>query len=65
MPAPSDPVARPSSSPGRSVVGIAILAVLGHLTLLDAAVETFWSGSPLRWWVMPVALIILAFSVSV
>ena len=27
-------------------------AILAQLTLVDAAVETFWSGSPIRWWIV-------------
>ncbi len=40
-----------------------LLALLAHLALLDAAVETFWSGSPLRWWISPALIVFAALSV--
>lgn len=36
-----------------------LVALLAHVMLLEAAVETFWSGSPLRWWLAP-ALVVFA-----
>jgi hypothetical protein len=36
-----------------------LLAVLGHVALLDAAVETFVSGTPARWW-LSTGLFVLA-----
>ena len=30
-----------------------LAAIVAHLVLLDAAVETFLSASPLRWWLTP------------
>jgi hypothetical protein len=42
--------------PARSVWVTAVggvLAILAHIALLDAAVETFWSGSRLRWLMSP------------
>ena len=43
-------------------LGIPTLALLFYLILLDAAVETFISGSPVRWWVVPTVLTYLAVS---
>ncbi|HTX70232.1 MAG TPA: hypothetical protein VMH50_13960 [Thermoleophilia bacterium] len=40
-----------------------ILAVVAQLLLLDAAVETFWSGSPLRWRIAPAVVAFVALSV--
>jgi hypothetical protein len=40
-----------------------LVALLAHLALVDAAVETFWSGSPLRWWVSPAILLLAVLSV--
>ena len=40
-----------------------LLALLAHLALLDAAVETFWSGSPLRWLISPGLVALAAISV--
>jgi len=34
-----------------SGLGAALVAVLVLIALADAAIETFWSGSPIRWWV--------------
>ncbi len=45
-----------SGAPSRSGWSTALwgfLALLAHAALLDAAVETFLSGSPLRWWIAP------------
>ncbi|HEX7484645.1 MAG TPA: transglutaminase domain-containing protein, partial [Vicinamibacterales bacterium] len=53
---------QPSSpSTAMSIVWV-LVAVLAHLALLDAAIETFWSGSPLRWWVAPGLLVFAALS---
>jgi len=49
---------RASAGSGVKSTTAAVLAVVAQLLLFDAAVETFWSGSPLRWWV---ALAVLAF----
>jgi hypothetical protein len=38
----------------------AIVTVCAQLLLLDAAIETFRSGSPLRWWLSPPALLFVA-----
>lgn len=55
-------VAPPASPSTMAILGLALLAIIGHLALLDAAVETFWNGSPLRWSVVPVTLAFLALS---
>jgi hypothetical protein len=36
------------------------LAALACLLLVDAAIETFVSGSPVRWWVAAVVVVTLA-----
>jgi tetratricopeptide (TPR) repeat protein len=41
----------PSSSSPRWPLGTAILAIALYIALIDAVVETFLSGSPVRWWV--------------
>jgi hypothetical protein len=51
------------SSPSTAVTIVWVLvAVLAHLALIDAAIETIWSGSPLRWWVAPGLLVFAALS---
>jgi hypothetical protein len=40
-----------------------LIAILAQLALADAAIETFWAGSPIRWWVTPPALGFVALSV--
>ena len=37
-----------------------MLAFVLYALLLDIAIETFWSGSPVRWWVVAVAVVYLA-----
>ena len=38
-------------------LGLVSLAVLFYALLLDAAIETFWNKSPVRWWIIiPVAV---------
>jgi hypothetical protein len=49
------------SGSGPGALGAALVAVLVLIALADAAIETFWSGSPLRWWI---ALATLAFVAS-
>ena len=49
-------VTEPAVRPGWSMALWGFLALVAHLALLDAAVETFWSGSPLRWLVSPALL---------
>jgi transglutaminase-like putative cysteine protease len=39
----------------RPLLAIVVAAAAG-LALIDAAVETFWAGSPIRWWVALAAL---------
>ncbi len=53
---------QPSSSSRTPAVGWAILAVGALAALVDIAIETFWSGSPIRWWVAPPALVLVAAS---
>jgi hypothetical protein len=55
-----------SETPAGTVWSMALwglLALVAHLALLDAAVETFWSGSPLRWWICPALVLFTALSV--
>jgi hypothetical protein len=51
-----------SLHPGKSSLDSIALAVVGHVALLDAGLETFWRGSPLRWWVTPAALVFVTVS---
>jgi len=44
-------------------VGAAVLAVIIVIALLDAVVETIWSGSPIRWWVAPPVVLFAALAV--
>jgi hypothetical protein len=57
----------PATAPLPAAAGATMLAVLvflaAHLALLDAAVETFWSGSPIRWWIAPAAVLFTVISV--
>jgi len=53
-------------APGPSRLAAAsfgLIAILAQLALVDAAVETFWGGSPIRWWVAPSVLVFVALSV--
>ncbi len=52
---------RPTTS--RAAAGSAVVAIVGLLALLDAAVETIWFGSSLRWRVAPPTLLFVALSV--
>lgn len=54
--------AQPPSSSGIAAISWAILAIAAQVALLDAAIETFWSGSPLRWWIAPPVLVFVALS---
>jgi len=56
-------VAEPSRASRIATIGWLLAALLTHLLLLDAAVETFWGGSPLRWWISPGLLAFMALSV--
>lgn len=56
----SEPI-KPTSTP-RSLLGIAILAIALYILLIDAAIETFVSGSPVRWWVAGVVAAYFALS---
>ena len=63
-----DTQAVPAASPSRPRSGgariLSTVVAIGSLILLaDAAVETFWGGSPFRWWVSPSAAIFVALSV--
>jgi hypothetical protein len=44
----------------RGVIAGAALAVVLLVALFDAAAETLWSGSPLRWWVAPPIVVFVA-----
>jgi hypothetical protein len=46
-------------------LGWAAVAVVLYLSVADAAVETFLSQSPLRWWVVAAAVLYLALCVAV
>jgi hypothetical protein len=48
---PGNAAAPPPSA--LTVLSAAAATVAAAVLLLDAAAETFWSGSPLRWWVAP------------
>ena len=50
-------------SPGRRRFGAIALALLLYALLADAAVETFASGSPVRWWVAGIIVVYAAASV--
>jgi len=41
-------------------LGVAALAILLCLLLADVTIETFWSGAPVRWWVLGVVTVYLA-----
>ncbi len=53
---------RPSSRSATVTIVWVLVALLGHLALLDAAIETFWSGSPMRWWIAPSLFVFAALS---
>ena len=57
----SSPAASPTSS-GAASAGSVVVAVVALLALLDAAVETLWSGSPLRLWVAALGFAFVALS---
>ena len=60
----TDPgVAEPSRASGIATIGWLLAALLTHLLLLDAAVETFRGGSPFRWWISPGLLAFMALSI--
>src|SRR5579862_9063423 len=46
-------------------LGWAALAILLYLAIADAAVETFLSGSPLRWWIGGVTVAYLALCATI
>ena len=53
-----------ASSPRRTtVIGWAILAIAAQVALVDAVIETFRSGSTIRWWVTGSVLVFVAQSV--
>jgi hypothetical protein len=60
----SVPVTGPVAAQARvsrgGVIGAAVLAVIVLIALLDAVVETIWSGSPIRWWVAPPMVVFVA-----
>ena len=41
-----------------ATIGWLLLALLGHLALIDAAIETFLGGTPMRWWLSPGLLVL-------
>ena len=50
--------------PGYKEPGVAGLAIFLYFLLADAAVETFVSGSPVRWWVVSIATVYLGGSAA-
>jgi len=56
-----DTVKAPASEHPSTVktFGVAALALLLYLLLADVAIETFWSGAPVRWWVLGVVTVFL------
>lgn len=52
--------APPSRGSGLVAAGRIGLAALALLAIVDLAIETFWSGSPIRWWVAPPAIAFVA-----
>ena len=48
---------------GLAAAGWAVTAIVALLVLVDIAIETFWSGSPIRWWVAPPAIVFVALSI--
>jgi hypothetical protein len=56
-------VSQPSSRSATGTVGVAGLTILALLAIVDAAIETFWTGSPVRWWFSPPALAFAGLSV--
>ncbi len=55
---------RSKSFPQLRKIGTGLVYLLLHLALIDVAVETFVSDSPIRWWVVGVTLGYLALLVS-
>jgi hypothetical protein len=57
----------PAQTPTRGwqTLGTVALAIALHLVLVDAAIETFRSGSPVRWWVVGTTAGYLAISVVI
>jgi len=47
-----------------SLLAVAALAIALYIAVIDAAVGTFRSGSPVRWWVVGVVAVYLAASVA-
>jgi transglutaminase-like putative cysteine protease len=58
-------VAHSSRGSGLATAGWGILAMAALLALVDLAIETWWSGSSIRWWVSPAAVLFVALSVWV
>jgi hypothetical protein len=58
-PEPTEQTSTPSSP-----LAAAALAIALYMAVIDAAVETFRSGSPVRWWVVGVVVVYLAASVA-
>ncbi len=57
-------IATPAPS-GRREFGAALLSILLWALLIDAAVETFLSGAPVRWWVTGIAATYLSLTAVV
>ena len=54
----------PLQAPSRlAALGWGLTAILSQFALVDIAIETFWSGSPIRWWVAPPVLVFVALGV--
>jgi transglutaminase-like putative cysteine protease len=52
----------PPRGSGLAAAGWAAMAIVALLALVDIAIETFWSESPIRWWVAPPAIAFVALS---
>jgi len=57
----SPPIEVPASEHSSTVkkFGVTALALFLYLLLADVAIETFWSGAPVRWWVLGVVTVSL------
>ncbi len=53
----------PPRGSGLAAAGWAATSIIVLLAMVDTAVETFWSGSPIRWWVAPPAMAFVGLSV--
>jgi hypothetical protein len=55
-------MAQPPPSSGAAAIGWVILALMTQVALVDTATETWWSGSPIRWWIAVPAVLFVALS---